>query len=223
MASSLYLSPDFFPSFVSLPWGLDQGSQISGKLSFWYFTKFGFGIGLSRKGRRRVRNAKRAVVGAHLVAFSMGWLWRYWPHVGLYWTSTPDQGSWLYCQWPCFWWKTLWTVMMLAVAVVLLFWLRSWGFNQILCRSSGFVVVHVCTFNLENLSFGICLVVRKMKKSTRIWHIESSVSVVFVVLGRMNTLASIWLLGSISHELQREKETGGRGGRESLSHFEYKW
>lgn len=58
--------------------------------------------------------------------------------------------------------------MMLAVAVVLLFWLRSWGFNQILCRSSGFVVVHVCTFNLENLSFGICLVVRKMKKSTRI-------------------------------------------------------
>lgn len=62
----------------------------------------------------------------------------------------------------------------------------------------------------ENLSFGVCLLVRKMKKSTRIWHFESFVSVVFVLLGRMKALASIWLLGSISHELQREKERGGR-------------
>jgi len=53
-------------------------------------------------------------------------------------------------------------------------------------------------------------VVRKMKKSTRIWHFKSFVSVVFVVLGRMKALASIWLLGSISHEMQREKERGGR-------------
>lgn len=79
-------------SFLCL--GLDQGSQISGSslsdfYQVWLLSIYGPSQRESKKnGEECEENSCWSPPGS----ISMGWLWRYWPHLRLYWTSTRDQG-----------------------------------------------------------------------------------------------------------------------------------